>query len=176
VMVLFGNPLDSKPPDGSWDFPENAGACMMGGYEGKNLLPGFETYKEKMLKGCNPETWVTYQADLGAVIDEIYKIREGTPLILRMTDNYIPFHSSWVQYGVDEVCTICVRPSSQVIRQVADDHGVPVADTMAGLNGKDYLTEMPARFIRDDGRHLTDSGAQFVATILQKTGYEYAGK
>jgi hypothetical protein len=69
VMVLFGNPLDSKPPDGSWDIPENGISCIMGGCKGKNLLLGFETYKDKMLKSCAPETYATYKAHLGAVID-----------------------------------------------------------------------------------------------------------
>jgi hypothetical protein len=175
VMVLFGNPLDSYPPDGSWNIPEDHNACVMGGYEGKNLLPGFETYKDKMLKSCAPETWATYKAHLGTVLDEIGKIREGRPLILRMTDAYIPVHSNWDFYGVDEVCTTCLGYLSEAIRQVAEEHGVPVADTMVGLNGKDYMSEIPAGYLRD-GIHPSGPGAQFIATLLQKTGYEYAGK
>jgi hypothetical protein len=176
VMVLYGNPLDSNPPDGSWDIPENSASCVMGGYEGKNLLPGFETYKGKMLKSCAPETWAKYKADLGAVIDEIDKIREGRLLILRMTDFYIAWHPSWVENGLDEICTTCIGYSSESIRQVAAEHGVPVADTMVGLNGKDYMSEFPAGYLRADGNHPTDAGAQFIASLLQQTGYEYAGK
>ena len=175
VMVLFGNPLDSYPPDGSWNIPEDPNSCVMGGYEGWYLYPGFETFKDNMLKGCAPDTWATYKAHLGAVLDEIDKIREGRPLILRMTDAYIPVHSSWLLNEVDEVCTKCVGYLSKAIRQVADEHGVPVADTMVGLNGKDYRSEIPAGYLRD-GIHPWDTGAQFIATLLQKTGYEYAGK
>ena len=174
-MVLAGNPLESMPPDGSWNIPERWSLCVNGGYEGKNLLPGFETYKDNILKSCAPETWATYKAHLEAVLDEIDKIREGRPLILRMTDFYIPVHSIWVENGVDEVCTTCFGYQSEAIRQVAEEHGVPVADTMVGLNGKDYKSEIPAGYLRD-GIHPWDTGAQFVATILQKTGYEYAGK
>jgi hypothetical protein len=176
VMVLFGNPVDSKPPDGSWDVPESGLLCFPGGYEGKNLLPGFETYKDKMLKSSALETWATYKADLGAVIDEIYKIREGRPLILRMTDFYIHLHSRWREYEVDEVCTTGMGNMAEAIRQVAEEHGVPVADTMAVLNGKDHMSEIPAGYLRTDGKHPSDVGAQFIATLLQKTGYEYAGK
>jgi hypothetical protein len=175
VMVLFGNPLDSYPADGSWNIPEDHNDCVMGGYEGWYLNPGFETYKDNMLKSCAPETWATYKAHLGAVLDEIDKIREGRPLILRMTDAYIPVHSNWLLNEVDEVCTKCLGYLSKAIRQVADEHGVPVADTMVGLNGQDYRSEIPAEYLMD-GIHPSDAGAQFIATLLQKTGYEYAGK
>ena len=175
VMVLFGNPLDSYPPDGSWNIPEDPMSCVMEGYAGWYLYPGFETYKDNMLKACAPETFATYKAHLGAFLDEIDKIREGRPLILRMTDIYIPLHSNWLKNEVDEVCTTCFGYISEAIRQVADEHGVPVARTMAGLNGKDTRSEIPEEYLMD-GIHLADAGAQFVATILQKTGYAYAGK
>jgi hypothetical protein len=176
VMVLFGNPVDSYPPDGSWNIPEDPNSCVMGGYEGWYLYPGFETYKDNMLQGCAPDTWATYKAHLGAFLDEIDKIREGRPLILRMTDGYIPLHSKWLKNGVDEVCTTYFGYISEAIRQVADEHGVPVARTLVALNGKDYRSEIPAEYLQIDGIHPSDAGAQFIATLLQKTGYEYAGK
>ena len=175
VMVLFGNPIDSYPPDGSWNIPEDPNSCVMGGYEGWYLYPGFETYKDNMLKACAPETFAPYKAHLGAILAEIDKIREGRPLILRMTDAYIPVHSNWLKNGVDEVCTTCFGYVSEAIRQVADEHGVPVARTLVALNGKDYRSEIPAEYLMD-GIHPSDAGAQFIATLLQKTGYEYAGK
>ena len=175
VMVLFGNPIDSYPPDGSWNIPEDPMSCVMEGYAGWYLYPGFETYKDNMLKACAPETFATYKAHLGAFLDEIDKIREGRPLILRMTDAYIPVHSSWLNNEVDEVCTTCFGYVSEAIHQVADEHGVPVARTLVALNGKDYRSEIPAEYLMD-GIHPSDAGAQFIATLLQKTGYEYAGK
>jgi hypothetical protein len=178
VMVLFGNPWDSYPPDGSWNIPENPiVSCIYGGYEGKNLLPGFKTSKERMLKSCAPETFATYKTHLGAFLDEIDKIREGRPLILRMTDFYIPLHSSWAKNGIDEVCTTCTSNALEAVQQVAEEHGVPVANTLVALNGEDYMSDpVEEGYIGPDGAHLSDSGAQFVATILQKTGYAYAGK
>jgi hypothetical protein len=175
VMVLAGNPLDSYPPDGSWNIPENFNSCVMGGYEGWYLYPEFETYKANMLKSCAAETWATYKTHLGAVLDEIDKIRGGRPLILRMTDFYIPVHSTWLKNGVDEVCTTCFGYQSEAIHQVAKEHGVPVASTLAALNGKDYRSEISAEYLMD-GIHPSDVGAQFIATLLQQTGYEFAGK
>lgn len=176
VMVLFGGPLASSPADGSWDIPESWKVCIQGGYQGRNSKPDFETYKDKMLKSCAPETWATYQNDLGAFLDEIDKIRDGRPLILRMTTAYNPLHLSYIENGVDDVCTKCGGYISDAIRQVAEAHGVPVADTMAALNGKDHMSEIPAEYIGPDGIHPSDAGAQYIASLLQQTGYAYAGK
>jgi hypothetical protein len=170
VMVLFGNPIGSNSPSG-------LDTCVAGGYSGKNQSTGFELYKETLLASCSPENWATYKTNLGLLIDEIFKIREGRPLILRMTDFYIPAHSEWTQYGVDEVCTACISAFSEAIRQVAEAHSVPVADTMVGFNGKDYMSDpVDAGYIGPDRMHISDAGAQYIATLLQQTGYEYAGK
>jgi hypothetical protein len=48
---------------------------------------------------------------------------------------------------------------------------------MLALNDEDYMLDpVEAGYIRSDGEHLSDAGAQFVATLLQQTGYAYAGK
>jgi hypothetical protein len=170
VMVLFGNAMGSDSPFG-------ADTCVGGGYSGQNQLPEFEKYKAKLVASCTPENWTTYKTNLGLLIDEINKIREGRPLILRMTDLYIPVHSDFKANGVDEVCTSCLRNFSDAIRQVAAEHGVAVADTMVGFNGSDYLSDpVKAGYIGPDGIHISDAGAQVIATLLQQTGYEYAGK
>lgn len=176
AMVLYGNPLVSKPPDGSWNVPENFFSCMLGGYEGESMLPGFETYKDKMLTSCAIETFATYKTQWGGVFDEIDKIRQGRPLILRLTSGYLLEQSRWIKSSVDEVCITCQGRLLAALRQVAKENGVPVADTMAGLNGQDYMSEIPAEYIGGDRVHLSDAGAQFVATLLQQTGYAYAGK
>ncbi len=168
VMVLFGGPENSDPPIG-------AGTCVEGGYAYKDKLPDFEAYKNSLLASCAPEKWTTYKTHLGLVINEIYKLREGRPLILRMTDLYIPVHSSWVKFGMDEVCTACLVALSEAVRQVATEHGVPVADTMNGFNGDDHLSDpVDLGYIMNDGIHPSDKGAQYLAAVLQQTGYAYA--
>jgi len=177
VMVLYGGPQGSRPPEGYWNDPANFLSCRYGGYEGKSKLPGFDTYIDKIRDSCASETLTTYKAHLGAFIDEIYKLREGRPLILRMTDLYNPLHSIWKANDVDDVCTACFRNVTDALRQVAEEHGVPLADTMVGFGGKDYMSDpVEAGYIGPDGEHLSDAGAQFVATLLQQTGYAYSGK
>lgn len=176
VMVLEGNQLESKPSDGTWDIPENFLSCYYGGYQGKSSQPGFDTYKENMMKGCTPETWSTYKNQLSSILDEINKIRAGEPLILRMTNMYIPIHETWRQFDVDDVCTKCFGYASDVVEQVAEEYGVPVADTMHTLSGNDKLSDPPSEYLQGDGIHPNEKGAQVIATLLQRTGYEYAGK
>lgn len=76
------------------------------------------------------------------MIDTIFTIQAGRPLILRMTDLYIPAHASFKQYGVDEVCTECLGNVVKAIQEVAREYGVPIADTMADLNGDDLFKLM----------------------------------
>ncbi len=170
VMVLFGNTIGSAPPSG-FD------TCMTSGYIFSLTSPEFEANKETWLASCSQENWATFKTNIGLLIDEIFKIREGRPLILRMTDLYIPVHTEWNRYVVDEVCTGCVGAFSEAIRQVAEEHGVPVANTMVAFNGEDYMSDpVEAGYIGSDGIHPSDAGVQFIATLLQQTGYEYAGK
>jgi hypothetical protein len=177
VMVLFGNPWDSVPPNGAWDIPENPlVTCNEGGYYGNISMPLDEANQKRILNSCAPETFATYKAHLGAFLDEIDKIREGRPLILRITDYYLSFHSVWNENGVDEICTTCISNSLEAVQQVAKEHGVPLANTLVALNGEDYLSDpREAGYIGYDGAHLSEAGAQFVATLLQQTGYSYAG-
>lgn len=177
VMVLYGNPIDSLPSDGSWEIPESHLKCESGDYIGEKQRTGFETYKKNMLKSCAPATFATYKTHIGTFLDEIDRIREGRPLILRMTVTYIPLHTYWIPAGVDEVCTKCFRNYEDAILQVAREHGVPVANYMVEFNGKDHMHDPNEEgYIGLDMLHLSDLGAQFAASLLQQTGYEYAGK
>lgn len=172
VMVLFGNGLGA-------DYPMGFDDCVKGDYifQFQYYLPDYAAYKNKLLASCNQDGWSTYKTNLGLVIDEIYKIREGRPIILRMTDFYNPAHSKFLTYNIDDVCTACLASFAEAIREVAAEHGVPVADTMLGFNGKDYMADpVEAGYIRSDGEHPSDTGAQFIAKLLQQTGYTFAGK
>lgn len=172
VIVLFGNPGGSLPPDGAWNVPESfAPACFVGVFEEKTS--DIAAYKQKMLQSCAPETFATYKAHLNAILDEIANIRNGKPVILRMTDYYIPVHTQYKMAGVDDSCTTCMWNFSSTIRQVEKERGVPDFSTMDALNGPDHLQDPNQNgYIGEDGGHLSDAGAQFVAKLLQQSGYK----
>lgn len=175
VMVLQSGPQESRPADGSWDGPISMDTCVEGGYEGWNADPvEFETQKAQILTSCAPETWSTYIADLEAILDEIDTIREGRPLILRMTDHYVPVHAEWSKWGMDDVCTACMDNFSAAIHQAAEAHGVTVITTMDAFNGKDHKRDAREDgYIGGDGIHLSDKGRQLVAKLLIESGFEY---
>ncbi len=178
VMILAGNPIRSPPPDGAWQAPE-ANSCVGGGYEGLGNDPAaLAAYRAALPGTCAPETWITYKSHLRSILDEIDKIRQRKPLILRMTDVFIPVHASWKKEGVDDVCTTCLENYAAAIREVAEEYGVTVVSTLDGLNGPDHLYDPTEKgYIGPDGMHLSDAGDQAVARLLMGSGYGvYTGK
>lgn len=109
-----------------------------------------------------------------AILDEIDTIREGRPLIIRMTDHYVPVHADWREFGVDDICTVCLDNFSAAIHQAAESHGVTVISTMDAFNGKDHKHDpREDGFIGGDGVHLSDKGRQLVAKLLIESGFDY---
>ena len=173
VMLLFGNPAGSRPADGAWDVPESYDpACFFGLFENTAAMADMAVFKERMLQSCDPATYLTYQNTLNAILDEIVKIREGKPLILRMTDYYIPVHAPYRAAGLDDTCTFCMGNFSTAIQQVAKDRGVPQFSTMDVLNGPDHMLDpRESGYIDEDGGHLSEIGCEFVAEKLSQLGY-----
>jgi hypothetical protein len=176
VIVLFGNPEGSEPPDGSWD----------GTFTWLNWVSRSSTIhmsdpaelalrQEKAIRSCTPESFSLYEENLGKVIDRIYELREGRPVILRMTDFYIPLHQGWRTGQMDVVCTSCMDTFAAAIRKVAASRQVPLVSTMDALNGNDHMSDPnELGYIQADGIHLSPEGAELVARLLQSSGYAYA--
>lgn len=175
VMVLQSGPQESHPANGAWDTPINMDTCVEGGYEDWGTDPAtIAANKAQIQANCAPETWSAYIADLEAILDEIETIREGRPLILRMTDHYVPDHPKWKKYGVDDVCTACFDNFVAAIHQAAESHGVTVIKTIDAFNGKDHKQDPGEKgYIGGDGFHLSDKGRQLVAKLLIESGFDY---
>ena len=123
-----------------------------------------------------PELLAPYQADLEAIYDEIARLREGRPLILRATDIYNPLLSRWREKGIEDACRVCLESVNAAARQAAEEHRVPFVSVYDGFNGPDHDQDPRAKgLIRDDGEHPSEAGAQFIAELLQQSGYAYAG-
>jgi lysophospholipase L1-like esterase len=156
VLVIFGNPLDSVSPEMQSDLE----SCIM----------------SQQPTGCTTEALAPYQADLEAIYDEIARLREGRPLILRATDIYNPLLSRWREKGIEDACRVCWESVNAAARQAAEGHRVPFVSVYDGFNGPDHEQDPRAKgLIRDDGEHPSEAGAQFIAELLQQSGYAYAG-
>jgi hypothetical protein len=176
VIVIFGNPQGSPPPDGSWEGPNAWGACLRGSiaYQGGDAVK-LAAFQEQALQSCAPQTFSSYQDTLGEIYSRIYDLRQGRPVILKATDFYIPLHSSWTAGGVNDVCTACLANLAEAVRQAAEDSGVTLVSTMAGFNGPDFMDDpVEMGFIHVDGIHPSAAGGELVARLLQASGYATA--
>ncbi len=155
VLVLFGNPqesLDAELAGAGW-------ACI------DSRDPGEVTF--------TTEGFAPYKADLVEVYDEIARLREGRPLILRATGIYLPTISVWRDKGIEGECGAFWEGITAAARQAAEERGVQFVDTYAAFNGPDHDQDPRTQgHMKDDGEHLSEAGAQFYAKLLQQSGYD----
>lgn len=155
VLVLFGNPTDSLSPD----MTETAWHCVDLTDPGQVEIPA--------------DAFARYRADLGAIYDEIAGLRAGRPLILRAVGIYNPALSVWREKGFADVCEAFWEGQNDAVRNAAEENGVQFVDTYAAFNGPSHDQDPRTRgFIREDGEHPSEAGAQFYAELLRQSGYD----
>lgn len=155
VLVLFGNPQESLTPEliaAGW-------SCV------DNRDPGEVSIAAS--------SFAPYQADLIAVYDEIARLREGRPLILRATGIYLPVISVWQEKGIDGVCGAFWEGQNEAARQAAEERDVQFVDTYGAFNGPNHDQDPRTKgLIREDGEHPSEAGAQFYAELLLRSGFD----
>jgi lysophospholipase L1-like esterase len=125
------------------------------------------------VKDCAPETFDAYRSDLGAVYQEILKLRGEEPVLIRAFDAYNPLYSVYREQGVYDECLACWENYNQAIHQAAMAHGVPLARVFDAFNGLDHDEDARDKgYIREDGEHTTGAGRQIIADLLRELGYE----
>jgi len=161
VVVLWGNPWDSVGEEAG----AAVGTCVMALLQTASAPP----------VGCTAEAFAPYKADIGAIYDEIAKLRQGRPIIILGTDIYNPLVSTWREQGIDEACNACWEAMSTAARQAAEEHGVPFVSRYDALNGPNHDEDPRAKgFIDEDGEHPSEAGSQFTAELLLAAGFPYA--
>lgn len=154
VLVLFGNPTDSLAPD----MTEVAWNCVGLTDPGRVDIPA--------------DAFKRYQADMSAIYDEIARLRAGRPLILRAAGIYNPAISVWREKGFADVCVTFWEGQNDAVRRAAEEHEVQFVDTYAAFNGPNHDEDPRTKgFIREDGEHPSEAGAQFYAELLRQSGY-----
>ena len=123
---------------------------------------------------CGPETWTQYEADLVAVFDEIFAIREGRPVVLRTHDYYLPWgpRARWEACGQVAVCADCHREWSMAIHRAGAARGVPVARYLAAFSGPAFDQPMPSAWTVDEPGHPSREGAEHFAEVMAGLGYD----
>jgi hypothetical protein len=152
VVVIFLNPEDSILPENPMDF----NGC----------------FAFTAPKSCEPTTFEKYTEDMNAIWAEILKLRKGKETILRATDIYNPLVSGWKEKGAFEACTKCWVNMSEAARLAAVANNVPFLSRLDAFNGVDHAEDPREKgYIREDGEHPTELGAQFTAELLSEMGY-----
>ena len=159
VIVVIGNPDESGTAENPSDWD-----CSVG----LQADPACEEVKGV----CGPETWVQYEADLGAIFEEVFALRGGEPVVLRTTDWYLPRVplENWRACGCEEVCKGCWSEFSAAIHRAAAVHRVPVAGLLEAFSGPDLARDMPREYMSNLGPSA--EGAAAIADVLAALGYE----
>jgi hypothetical protein len=117
--------------------------------------------------------WATYQADLGALYAEIWKLRQGAPTILRALDRYNPVISDWQAGGIQKECAAGFEAMNGAIKAADLANGATFASAEDALNGPGHQQDPRAKgYIADDGIHCTAKGAALIADTLAAAGFE----
>jgi hypothetical protein len=153
VVVMFVNPVNSIDPA----MPLNMDGCFF--------------YQQP--EACDMENFAKYITDLESIWGKVLELRDGQATILRATDLYNPLVSRWQEFGFFEPCDICWQNLSAANRQAADSLGIPFLSRYDAYNGVDHSEDPRQKgYIREDGEHPTQLGAEFTAGLLSSMGYE----
>ncbi len=152
VVVMFVNPMDSIDPEKPHDLEQ----CF--------LFKAPET--------CPPEAFEQYTADLEAIWAEIFKLRDGQPIILRATDIYNPLVRPWTLKKVLEPCTACWEMMNNAAQLAAETYNIPFLSRHDAFNGVTHFEDPREKgYIDADGEHPTDLMGEYTAQLLSEMGY-----
>ena len=156
VVVFYANPIHSisETNPGDW-----------------NCVSSSRPY----VVDCSPETFDAYRADLDAIYEQIFALRDDSPIIIRCFDAYNPLYSAWREHGVFNDCLHCWENYNETIHQAAAAHNVPVAHVYDAFNGPNHDEDPRDKgYIGSDGMHTNETGRDIIADLLRKLGYEYS--
>lgn len=126
-------------------------------------------------EGCFRESLDTYVANTRTIIQEIKRLAGEKPVIIRLQNGLVPV-DWWGEMGMAErvePCLACYEQYFAAIAQVAGKEGVGYIDVLHAFNGAD-LTQNPTTtgMLGEDGIHINDRGAQFIADLYRQAGAE----
>lgn len=119
------------------------------------------------------EDYAPYREILDELYAEIWKLREGTPTVLRAVDIYNPAISAWREAGIEPECTDHWELWSGVMRDAAEANGAVMVSPYDLFNGPDHDEDPREKgYIGPDGQHTTPEGAAAIADAIAAEGFE----
>lgn len=112
-----------------------------------------------------------YRDALDDLYAEIWRLRDGRPVVLRAVDLGAPWSSAWQSADIADECVASLEAVNRVAHQVAEANGAVVVSYHDVLNGPDHDLDPRAEgWVADDGVHLSDEGVAVVARALLDSG------
>jgi lysophospholipase L1-like esterase len=114
----------------------------------------------------------SFREDYDAILSKIISLSNSNTII-RVMDFYCPYVQSHKDSGIYEDTKRYWMEFNKCIAEVAEKHGIPVAQVfqaMNGVHGDDDPNEKG--YLASDGFHLSDEGYKVVAKLVRELGYE----
>jgi lysophospholipase L1-like esterase len=160
VVMYVASPDGSFIPENQWE----ADGCI-------DVSTGYIPVNP--LINCNPAALEQYTTDLKWIWGEIFRLRNGNPTILRSMDLYNPWISMWNEKDIYLACTRCWENQNNAFRLAAEAYHIPFVHRYDAYNGVNHDEDPREKgYIRSDGTHPSDLGAQVTAELLAQLGYD----
>ncbi len=115
----------------------------------------------------------TFRENYDAILSEILSLNNSTDTIIRVMDFYCPNVQFYKDYGIYEDSKRYWMEFNNCIAEVAEKHGIPVAQVFQAMNGPHGEDDPNAQgYLASDGKHLSDKGYLVVANLFRELGYE----
>lgn len=167
IIVFYGRPAGLE-----YDLPEpNVVECidndaMDPEYSG-DWTPG--TKWEPTPLPPPDDGWPAYRDVLDQIYDEIWRLRDGQPTILRAHDFYNPFLGDWRELGIEAECTAYWELQTQTVKEAAEANGAVFVSLVDIFNGPNHDRDPADLGLLEDavfpGEEDTDVAAEAIAAI-----------
>ncbi len=155
------------------------GACTVGG---KSIVQG--AHAQRFIRwllfadnqDCLRKALEVYKTDTDAIIAEVVSLRSPSEALIRMRDNYAFIVKDTKARGKFEVVNTYWREANEHVIQVAAKYHIPVARSYAAFGGPNGDEDPVDKGYVSDGFHPTEDGADILAELFRKLGYDYAPK
>ncbi len=123
---------------------------------GKNVKPG--SFNDYLNDSCNGTFAATYRQ----LIDAIYKANPNAKIVLCTPRKGYGFNEFLPAHWYDAKNGIYLKEYAELVRQIAEHEGLPLADFFAECGGQHNLAQLSI----DTALHPNDAGYQLMANVL----------
>ncbi len=156
VIIFYGNPEEIPEMEG---VERDIRACMNHG--------------KKPPDQCQPEVYQPYTEVLEEIYEEIFRLRDGKPTIIRAADFYNPMIKWHRNFGIEDECVKCWTTFNEAVWAAAEAYNVPVVSAYRTFNGPDYREDpLEKGYLGNDRTHPGKEGMQAMAETIRQAGYD----